>query len=77
MTIGTADAAGGERLRILNTARTVALVGVSANPLRSSNFVATYLIRTRYTIWPVNPTYDEVLGLRCYPTWPISPSHPT
>ena len=36
---------------------TVALVGVSANPLRSSNFVATYLIRTNY-IWPVNPTYE-------------------
>ncbi len=76
MTIGTADAAGGERLRILNTARTVALVGVSANPLRSSNFVATYLIRTRYTIWPVNPTYDEVLGLRCYPTLADLPEPP-
>ena len=46
VTIDTADAAVGERLRILGTARTVALVGVSANPLRSSNFVATYLIRT-------------------------------
>jgi len=55
-----------ERLRILRHARSVALVGVSANPLRSSNFVATYLIRTPYRIYPVNPNYDEVLGLRCY-----------
>jgi uncharacterized protein len=76
VTIDTADAAVGERLRILGTARTVALVGVSANPLRSSNFVATYLIRTSYTIWPVNPTYEEVLGLRCYPTLADLPEPP-
>jgi predicted CoA-binding protein len=76
VTIDTADAAVGERLRILGTARTVALVGVSANPLRSSNFVATYLVRTSYTIWPVNPTYEEVLGLRCYPSLADLPEPP-
>jgi predicted CoA-binding protein len=76
VTIDSADAAVGERLRILGTARTVALVGVSANPLRSSNFVATYLVRTSYTIWPVNPTYEEVLGLRCYPSLADLPEPP-
>jgi uncharacterized protein len=55
-----------ERLQILREAQTVALVGVSPNPLRSSNFVATYLTRTPYTIWPVNPHADEVLGLKSY-----------
>ncbi|MGH8873985.1 MAG: CoA-binding protein [Acidimicrobiia bacterium] len=65
-----------ERLRILTEARTVALVGVSANPLRSSNFVATYLVRTPYTIWPVNPNYQEVLGLRCYPSLGDLPEPP-
>jgi uncharacterized protein len=76
MTTRTTEAAVGERLRILGSARTVALVGVSANPLRSSNFVATYLIRTSYTIWPVNPTYSEVLGLRCYPALADLPEPP-
>jgi predicted CoA-binding protein len=52
------------------------MVGVSANPLRSSNFVATYLIRTPYTIWPVNPNYEEVLGLRCYPSLRELPEPP-
>jgi len=64
------------RLRILRQARTVALVGVSANPLRSSNFVATYLVRTPFTVWPVNPMYDEVLGLKSYPTLADLPSVP-
>ena len=57
-----------ERLRIMRSAKSVALVGVSANPIRSSNFVASYLIRTDFVTYPVNPMYDEVLGMKCYPS---------
>jgi predicted CoA-binding protein len=57
-----------ERLRIIRNSISVALVGVSANPIRSSNFVASYLIRTDFVTYPVNPMYDEVLGMRCYPS---------
>ncbi len=62
------DATPAERLGLLRTARTIALVGVSANPIRSSNFVAAYLIRTRFRTYPVNPAYDEVLGVTCFPS---------
>jgi predicted CoA-binding protein len=65
-----------ERLEILRTTRTVALVGVSPNPLRSSNFVATYLTRTPYTVWPVNPHADVVLGKKSYPTLADLPEAP-
>ncbi|MGH8959164.1 MAG: CoA-binding protein, partial [Acidimicrobiia bacterium] len=65
-----------ERLEILRNTRTVALVGVSPNPLRSSNFVATYLTRTPYTVWPVNPNADEVLGQKSYPTLADLPEPP-
>ena len=65
-----------ERLQIIQTARSVAMVGVSANPLRSSNFVATYLVRTPFRTYPVNPAYDEVLGLRSYPTLKDLPEVP-
>lgn len=65
-----------ERLRILSEAESVALVGVSANPLRSSNFVATYLLRTGLRLYPVNPNYDEVLGLKCYPSLADLPEVP-
>lgn len=70
------EATPGERLQILRESRTVALVGVSPNPLRSSNFVATYLTRTPYTMWPVNPHAEEVLGLKCYPTLRDLPAAP-
>lgn len=40
---------------VLRGARTIAVVGASANPVRPSFFVAKYLIAKGYTVWPVNP----------------------
>ena len=60
----------------MSTAESVALVGVSGNVLRSSNFVASYLLRTHLRIYPVNPMYKEVLGLRCYPSLADLPEVP-
>ncbi len=68
MTTTVPDATAAERLDIIRNARSVALVGVSANPIRSSNFVAAYLVRTPLRTYPVNPAYDEVLGVPCYPS---------
>jgi len=70
------EAAPRDRLRILSEMESVALVGVSSNPLRSSNFVATYLVRTPYRVYPVNPNYDEVLGQKCYPSLESLPEVP-
>jgi uncharacterized protein len=70
------EATASDRLRLLRSARSIALVGVSANPLRSSNFVATYLVRTPYTVYAVNPMYEEVLGVRCYASLADLPEPP-
>ncbi|MFC2176832.1 CoA-binding protein [Actinomycetota bacterium] len=70
------EATAKERLRILREARSIALVGVSANPLRSSNFVATYLVRTPFRVYAVNPAHDEVLGVKCYPALADLPEVP-
>ena len=74
MTVADLDAR--DRLRIILGARTVALVGVSANPIRSSNFVASYLVRTDFVTYPVNPMYEEVLGLKSYPSLGDLPEPP-
>jgi uncharacterized protein len=71
-----ADATAGERLSIIESARSVALVGVSNNPIRSSNFVAAYLVRTSLRVYPVNPMYERVLGLACYPSLAALPEVP-
>ena len=57
-----------ERRRLLAGIRTIAMVGVSANPARPSNFVATYLLGTAYELFFVNPMANQVLGRPCVPT---------
>ena len=48
--------------RILHGARTVAVVGLSGNELRASNFVGYYLRRHGYRVIPVNPREADILG---------------
>ena len=55
-------------LAILRTCRTVAIVGLSSNPLRASHFVGFYLQRHGYRIVPVNPRETDVLGEQSYPS---------
>jgi predicted CoA-binding protein len=60
---------------ILSRSQVVAVVGLSANWYRPSYFAAKYLQDHGYRIVPVNPTYTEVLGERCYPSLAAIP-HP-
>jgi len=52
---------------VLRGNRTIAVVGLSANPERPSNMVAAYLKENGYQIIPVNPNEKEILGETCYP----------
>ena len=54
--------------RVLHTAKTIAIVGLSSNQLRASNFVGYYLKRHGYRVIPVNPRETEILGETCYPS---------
>ena len=52
--------------RVLNNAKTVAVVGLSSSELRASNFVGYYLKRHGYRVLPVNPRESEILGEKSY-----------
>jgi predicted CoA-binding protein len=54
--------------RVLRGMRTIAVIGLSANPLRPSNFVGFYLQRHGYRVIPVNPRESEILGETSYPS---------
>jgi predicted CoA-binding protein len=52
--------------RILRECKTIAVVGLSANWYRPSFFAAKYMQEHGYRIIPVNPSYAEILGEKCY-----------
>ena len=51
---------------LLQRARTIAVVGLSGNPMRPSHGVTAYMQSHRYRIIPVNPTIAECLGEKSY-----------
>jgi predicted CoA-binding protein len=61
--------------RAIHGAKTVAIVGLSRNHLRSSYFVGFYLRRHGYRIIPVNPRETEVLGEKSFKSLVDVPVH--
>jgi len=57
----------GEIKKLLSSAHTVAVVGLSSDPSRPSYGVAKYLQDKGFRIFPVNPNEKSVLGERSYP----------
>jgi uncharacterized protein len=53
---------------LLTRAKTIAVVGLSSNPLRPSHGVTAYMQSHGYRIIPVNPNIDECLGQKAYPS---------
>ena len=53
---------------LLRRVHTIAVVGLSDNPMRASHEVAAYLQRQGYRVIPVNPNISEALGEKAYPT---------
>ena len=62
------SASASERLRILNDAKTIAMVGLSSDPMRPSHFAAIYMQSEGYRIVPINPRYagQKILGETVY-----------
>ncbi len=68
-----------ERLEIISNAKSVAIVGMSADPGRASYFVATYLLSSSCSfenVWFVNPKGGEILGRPVYPSLAQLPGVP-
>lgn len=68
--IQTSEQRASLRLETLLNARSVAVVGASADPTKISGRPIAYMQARGYQgqIYPVNPARDQVQGLRCYPT---------
>ncbi len=53
---------------MLGNSRVVAVVGHSDKPYRTSYQIAQFLRHAGYTVYPVNPTVDEIDGEKSYAT---------
>ncbi|MCA9996094.1 MAG: CoA-binding protein [Anaerolineales bacterium] len=53
--------------KILDTTKTIAVVGLTTRPSRAGYFVPAYLQEHGYRIIPVNPHLEEALGEKAYP----------
>jgi len=53
---------------LLKKSRTIAVVGLSNNPLRASHGVSAYMQSHGYRIVPVNPRINRALGEKAYPS---------
>lgn len=51
---------------ILEKCKTIAVVGLSSNPMRASNGVASFMQKKGYKIVPVNPNESMVLGEKAF-----------
>jgi predicted CoA-binding protein len=68
-----------ERLEIIRSTSSVAIIGMSTDPSRASYFVATYLLSSSSTferVWFVNPKGGEVFGRHVYPSLADLPEAP-
>ena len=68
MNTGFANPSADEIRVLLRRIKTIAVVGLSASPMRPSHGVARALQGFGYRIIPVNPAVTEVLGEKAYPS---------
>lgn len=53
--------------KILQEAKTIAIVGASDKLSRDSFHIMSFLLEAGYNVIPVNPAYNEILGKKCFP----------
>ena len=56
--------------------RTIAVIGLSDDPSKPSNYVSAYMQQHGYKIYPVNPAIPDVLGEKSYPSLSDLPIKP-
>ena len=66
---GSVNASADAVLELLQKYQTIAVVGLSSNPMRPSYAVTEYMQAAGYRIIPVNPNETEVLGERVTHVW--------
>jgi len=57
-----------EEIKQIFSLKNVAVIGMSKHQEKAAHYVPKYLSQNGYNIIPVNPTADEILDKKCYPS---------
>ncbi len=57
-------------------AKTIAVAGLSGDPMKPSHYVSAYMQQQGYKLYPINPSIKEVLGEKSYPSLTALPIKP-
>jgi predicted CoA-binding protein len=61
---------------MLSSAKTIAVIGLSADESKPSHYVSAYMQQQGYKLYPVNPAIESVLGESSYPSLSALPIKP-
>ena len=61
---------------MLSTAKTIAVIGLSADASKPSHYVSAYMQQHAYKLYPINPSLTEVLGEKSFPSLSALPIKP-
>ena len=56
-----------EEIKDIFALKKIVVIGMSRHPVKAAHFVPKYLSEQGFDITPVNPTTNEILGIKCYP----------
>ncbi len=62
------DSLSDEEIKEIYSLKNVAVIGLSKNQEKAAHFVPKYLAENGYNIIPINPSTDEILNKKCYPS---------
>lgn len=65
-----------QTIRDLLNSKTIAVIGISDDPAKPSNYVSAAMQRLGHTILPINPSLETVLGEKAYPSLSALPVKP-
>ncbi len=62
------DSLSDNEIKEIYSLKNVAVIGISKNQEKAAHFVPKYLAENGYNIIPINPSADEILNKKCYPS---------
>ncbi|MGD1837938.1 MAG: CoA-binding protein [Nitrososphaeraceae archaeon] len=55
-----------DKIKLIYDFKNIAVVGMSEKKEKSAHYVPKYLIEHRFNVIPINPNYDQIIGIKSF-----------